>query len=270
MHLSLFQYQFPKELVAQHPPARREEARMMVVDRTKKNWEHRLFTDLTDYLIQGDLLILNDAEADLIPFQGKLVPPLPPYIKRKKVEEFTEEDYHRYRTVYARRPGSRAAPTAGFHFTEEILKKIASIGIEIQYLTLHVSYDTYKPIRCQEIEDHPMHGEFFEIPAATADAVSRAKKEGRRVVAVGTTVVRALEGRTRGSAPTTSTTNLFIRPGFEFKIVDALLTNFHRPRSTVLVLASAFTGREFLLEAYEEAIRERYRLFSYGDCMLIL
>ena len=267
MELSLFDYSFPKELVAQHPLPRREDSRMMVVDRKTGGWEHRRFPDLLEYLRAGDLLVLNDAEADLVEFEGRRVPPLPPYIKRKKGEDFTDEDYQRYRTVYAKTPGSKAAPTAGFHFSEEILKRIEGLGAKVRFLTLHVDYDTYKPIRCRDISEHPMHGEEYAVPPETADAVTKAKREGRRVIAVGTTVVRALESWRRDM---TGKTNLFITPGFEFQIVDALLTNFHRPRSTVLVMVSAFAGREFILSAYQEAIRECYRLFSFGDCMLVL
>ncbi|MBI2083266.1 MAG: S-adenosylmethionine:tRNA ribosyltransferase-isomerase [Deltaproteobacteria bacterium] len=263
MQTSLFHYEFPKELVAQHPLPRRDESRMMVVDRRSGQWEHKNFYEISSYLREGDLLVLNNAEADLIELNGRKVPALPPYIKRKKPEDFTEQDYQRYRTVYAKIPGSKAAPTAGFHFTTEILDQLKTKGVQTQTLTLHVSYDTYKPIRSERIEDHPMHGEEFVIPEETADAVRQAKKEKRRVVAVGTTVVRALES-------STSPTTLFIQPGFQFQIVDALLTNFHRPRSTVLVMVSAFADRELILSAYEEAIRERYRLFSYGDCMLII
>lgn len=267
MDLFLFDYSFPKELVAQHPLPQREDSRMMVVNRKRGDWEHRRFPDLLEYLRAGDLLVLNDAEADLVEFNGQRVPPLPPYIKRKKIEDFTEEDFQRYRTVYAKAPGSKAAPTAGFHFTKDILEKLGPLGVEMRFLTLHVSYDTYKPIRCRDIREHPMHGEEYRIPEETAEAVQKAKSEGRRVIAVGTTVVRALESWRRGI---TGKTNLFITPGFEFQIVDALLTNFHRPRSTVLVMVSAFAGRDLILAAYEDAIREKYRLFSYGDCMLII
>lgn len=240
---------------------------MMVVNRTTGRWEHRRFPDLIQYLRPKDVLVLNNAEADLVVLEGKEVPALPPYIKRKRPEDFTEEDYQRYRTVYAAVPGSKAAPTAGFHFTDGMLKEIRDKGIETRFLTLHVSYDTYKPIRTPNILDHPMHGEEYIIPEETDEAVTKAKKEGRRVIAVGTTTVRALES---WAAKVTSPTSLFITPGFRFKIVDALLTNFHRPRSTVLVMVSAFAGREIILSAYEEAIREKYRLFSYGDCTLIL
>ncbi len=267
MDLSLFNYEFPKELTAQHPLPRRDDSRLMVLHRKTSTWEHRRFPDLLDSLQRGDLLILNNADADLVSFEGQRVPALPPYIKRKKISDFSEEDFKRYRTVYASVPGSKAAPTAGFHFTEEIFEKIKALGVEVGFVTLHVSDDTYKPIRSQNILEHPMHGEKFEIPPETTDKVRRAKEEGRRVIAVGTTSVRALES---AAQKITGPTRLFITPGYRFKIVDGMLTNFHRPRSTVLVLVSAFAGRELILSAYAEAIKERYRLFSYGDCMLIL
>lgn len=246
----------------------------MVLDRATQSWGHHQFPDLLNYLRPNDLLIFNNAEADLIEREGTQVPPLPPYIKRKKTSDFTEQDYQRYRTVYASVPGSKAAPTAGFHFSAEMLARIKGMGIETQFVTLHVSYDTYKPIRTEEIEQHPMHGESYVVPEVTAEAITKAKQAGRWVVAVGTTTVRVLESWAAPSPYPSpikgeGTTHLFITPGYQFKIVDALLTNFHRPHSTVLVMVSAFAGREFILSAYQEAIREKYRLFSYGDCMLI-
>jgi len=280
METSLFEYSFPKELVAQHPLPQRETSRLLVVKRQSESGvlEHHVFSDLSQYLRPGDLLVVNNAEADLVSFQGKRVPPLPPYIKRKSVEEFTEEDYKRYRTVYAKTPGSQAAPTAGFHFTEAMLQEIRSARVEIAYLTLHISHDTYKPIRTRTIEDHPMHGENYTIPAETAERVNAAKREGRRVIAVGTTTVRALESAVADSKaqslsdmkPQSGLTQLYIAPGYRFRVVDSLITNFHRPRSTVLVMVSAFAGREAILAAYREAIQRQYRLFSYGDAMLIL
>lgn len=265
--LSLFNYDFPKELVAQHPPVQREDARMMVLNREKKSWEHKKIPDILEFLKPGDVLVMNDAQADFIEMDGRLVPPLPPYIKRKKASDFTEEDAQRYRTLYAKKPGSKAAPTAGFHFSEELLQKIKIKGVQVAFVTLHISYDTYKPIQSENILEHPMHGESFEIPENTQKLVTRAKQEGRRVIAVGTTSVRVLESWAVGAQ---SSTQLFITPGYSFKIVDALLTNFHRPRSTVLVMVSSFAEREFILSAYQEAIHEKYHLFSYGDCMLIL
>ncbi|HEX5036563.1 MAG TPA: S-adenosylmethionine:tRNA ribosyltransferase-isomerase [bacterium] len=270
MDLSLFDYEFPKELTAQHPLPNREDSRMMVVDRTKGSWTHENFRDFPSHLKAGDVLVLNNALADLVEMDGKLVPALPPYIKRKKADDFTEEDFRRYRTVYGQAPGSKAAPTAGFHFSEGTLERLKAMGVEIRFVTLHVSFDTYKPIRSENILEHPMHGERFEVPEETFEAVNRAKAEGRRVIAVGTTSVRALESRANTRFAPTPETKLFITPGYKFQIVDALLTNFHRPKSTVLVMVSAFAGRELVLAAYAEAIRERYRLFSYGDCMLIL
>ncbi len=264
--LALFDYAFPKELIAQHPPVERDGSRLMVLDRKTQTWEHRIFRDIVDYLNPGDLLIMNNADADLVAFGEDLVPALPPYIKRKKREDFIEEDFQRYRTVYASVPGSKAAPTAGFHFTEELLQKAKAKGVDVGFVTLHVSYDTFKPIRSDDVLEHPMHGENYVIPEETVQKIERAKKEGHRVIAVGTTSTRVLES---WAASTGETTHLFITPGYTFRVVDAMITNFHRPRSTVLVLVSAFAGREWILKAYEEAISEKYHLFSYGDAMFI-
>jgi S-adenosylmethionine:tRNA ribosyltransferase-isomerase len=195
--------------------------------------------------------------------------PLPPYIHRLD----TLEDRERYQTVYARRPGAIAAPTAGLHFTEELLREIEQAGVGIARVTLHVGIGTFKPVSAERIEDHRMERERYEIDEETAEAIRRARGEGRRVVAVGTTVVRTLESAAlagdgdveSGSA----STDLFITPGFRFQVVDALLTNFHLPRSTLLMLVSAFAGRERVLAAYEEAIREGYRFYSYGDAMFV-
>ncbi len=270
--LSDYDYAFPKELVAQRPLPERSQARMLVLDRSRPfdaAGDHQTIQDLPRFLKAGDVLVLNDALADLVPFGDKLVPPLPPYIKRKKAEDFTEDDFERYRSVYAKTPGSKAAPTAGFHFTEALLDEIRSRGVSIAHVTLHVDYDTYKPIRHEDIREHLMHGERYEIPTTTAEMVGKAKQEGRRVIAVGTTSVRVLESWAASGNPA-GTTQLFITPGYAFRFVDAMLTNFHRPRSTVLVMVSAFAGLERIHSAYEEAILEKYRLFSYGDCMLIL
>ena len=189
--------------------------------------------------------------------------PLPPYIHRPD----TPEDRERYQTVYARHPGSVAAPTAGLHFDEELLREIEAAGIEIARVTLHVGIGTFKPVSAERIEEHRMETERYEISEETAAALRRA----RRVVAVGTTVVRTLESAAREGEvqPGSGSTELFITPGFNFQVVDALLTNFHLPRSTLLMLVSAFAGRERVLAAYEEAIREGYRFYSYGDAMLV-
>jgi S-adenosylmethionine:tRNA ribosyltransferase-isomerase len=193
--------------------------------------------------------------------------PLPPYIHRPD----TPEDRERYQTVYARRPGAVAAPTAGLHFTAELLEEIAAAGIEIARVTLHVGIGTFKPVSAERTEEHRMEIERYEIGEEAAGAVRNARQAGRRIVAVGTTVVRTLEGAARaggGQVPAgEGATDLFITPGFRFQVVDALLTNFHLPRSTLLMLVSAFAGRERVLAAYAEAVREGYRFYSYGDAM---
>lgn len=202
--------------------------------------------------------------------------PLPPYIDR----EDTAEDRRRYQTVYARDPGSVAAPTAGLHFTEEILAKLREKGVETASVTLHVGLGTFSPIRTEIVEEHQIHTEWYQIPADTAERIGRAKREGRRVVAIGTTTVRTLEYAAGGGAEAAAgegceitahsgEANIFIYPGYCFRVVDAMLTNFHLPKSTLLMLVSAFAGRETVLAAYNHAVRERYRFFSYGDCMFI-
>ncbi len=214
------------------------------------------------------------------------VPPLPPYIKREGIDAYTQEDRERYQTVYADKPGSAAAPTAGLHLGDELLARLEGKGISIARVTLHVGIDTFTPVRVDDLAEHRMHGERVEISEAAAREIARAREEKRRVVAVGTTAARALESASQAKPAGDSSgvaqgafgsvaygswvTDLFILPGYEFRIVDAMLTNFHQPRSTLLMMVSAFAGREFILSCYEQAIRERYRLFSYGDCMLIL
>jgi S-adenosylmethionine:tRNA ribosyltransferase-isomerase len=201
--------------------------------------------------------------------------PLPPYIKRQD----TAEDAERYQTVYATAAGSAAAPTAGLHFTRELLDRLAAAGIESAFVTLHVGLGTFLPVRSEYLKDHVMHKEVFNISGEAADKIERAKAEGRRIVAAGTTSVRTLEsawtangGLGRGAGAT----SIFIYPGYRFQVVDALFTNFHTPESTLLMLAAAFaqtaarSGRELILESYAEAVREGYRFFSYGDAMLIL
>ena len=195
--------------------------------------------------------------------------PLPPYIQR----EDEAEDHERYQTVWAKSPGAIAAPTAGLHFTREILDRLAAAGIEIAEVTLHVGLGTFKPVAAERIEDHQMESERWEVGEATAEAIRRTQERGGRIVAVGTTVVRTLEsaalaggGEVRAGQ---GATELFITPRFRFRVVDVLLTNFHLPKSTLLMLVSAFAGRERVLEAYEEAIREEYRFYSYGDAMLV-
>ena len=203
---------------------------------------------------------------DYIEKYGKM--PLPPYINR----EARESDKISYQTVYADKKGAIAAPTAGLHFTRELLDEIKSAGVEIEYVTLHVGIGTFKPVKVENIEDHKMHAEYREVPITTATAINRAKAEGRRVIAVGTTVVRTLESSVNENGeviPQTGQTDLFIMPGFDFKVVDALITNFHLPRSTLLMLVSAFSKYEYIFKAYHEAGAMGYRFLSYGDAMFI-
>ena len=193
--------------------------------------------------------------------------PLPPYIHND-----SEEAQHRYQTVFAREPGSVAAPTASLHFTPELLDQIAERGVEIARLTLDVGIGTFRPMKGERLDEHRMHAETYVIPPATAHAITQAKREGRRIVAAGTTVVRALEGnvQTHGKiAAGEGSTSIFIRPGFDFRAVDAMITNFHLPQSTLLVLVSAFAGRERILNAYQEAVEHSYRFFSFGDAMFL-
>ncbi|MGH2522365.1 MAG: tRNA preQ1(34) S-adenosylmethionine ribosyltransferase-isomerase QueA [Anaerolineales bacterium] len=196
--------------------------------------------------------------------------PLPPYIREPLA------DPERYQTVYAKAPGSAAAPTAGLHFTPALIEKLQALGVQIAHVTLHVGLDTFAPVTEERVEDHPMHGEWCELTAETAALINAAKREGRRVIAVGTTSVRTLESAQPGArvgevvAPLEAATGLFILPGHQFRVVDATITNFHLPRSTLLMLVSAFAGREQILAAYEEAKRQGYRFYSFGDAMLIL
>ncbi len=195
--------------------------------------------------------------------------PLPPYIKRPD----EQEDRSRYQTVFARESGAVAAPTAGLHFTQEILQQLRDKGVQIHSLTLHVGLGTFLPVRVEDIREHRMHAELFSVPQQTADAVNLAKQQGRRVFALGTTSSRALETATTTDGilrAGSGESEIFIYPGYDFKLVDALITNFHLPKSTLLMLVSAFAGREFILAAYQRAVEERLRFFSYGDCMLIL
>ncbi len=196
---------------------------------------------------------------------GKM--PLPPYIH----EELSDAD--RYQTVYSRVNGSAAAPTAGLHFTDELLNDLKTRGVVIAYVTLHVGLGTFRPVKTEHIEEHLMHSEYFEIPPETANAVNTAHKKGHRVFAVGTTSCRSLESRATEDGfiePYAGFTNAFFYPGYKFKCIDGLITNFHLPESTLIMLVSAFAGRENVLHAYEEAVRERYRFFSFGDAMLIV
>lgn len=199
--------------------------------------------------------------------------PLPPYIERnlndKKINKL---DFERYQTVYAQNPGSVAAPTAGLHFTEEILEKLKQKGVEICYVTLNVGLGTFKPVKTANILDHEMHREFYEIPESTAEIINKAKLNGKKITAVGTTTVRTLESAFQKNGQISQTSGyseLFIYPGYKFNVIDKLITNFHLPKSTLIVLVSAFAGKDFVFGSYAEAIEKKYRFYSYGDCMFI-
>jgi len=319
-----YNYDLPRELIAQQPPQRRDDSRMMVLHSDTQTIEHRQFRELKTFLRPGDLLVLNDTRVlparrfsddggieflflerlgptrwkclvtpgrkmrigatakvdnvtlcvEEITSEGERVMvlseeidlysggsmPLPPYIRR----ESEAEDAMRYQTVFAHTPGALAAPTAGLHFTPEILSQIPHT-----FVTLHVGTGTFLPVRSENIVEHRMHAERFSISPSAAARINSAG----RIVAVGTTVVRVLESAMREDGKLIGQegfTNIFIYPPYRFRGVDVLLTNFHLPRSTLLMLVSAFTGREFLLRAYRDATREGYRFYSYGDCMLIL
>lgn len=204
--------------------------------------------------------------------------PLPPYIHRRRDAPDTVEDRTRYQTIYSQHTGSAAAPTAGLHFTQEVLGALRAGGVQIETLTLHVGLGTFQPVRAERLEDIHLHEEHYTLPAATADAINHARSEGRRIIAAGTTTTRtiehcALEAEARGQSelrPHSGSTSIFLAPGHTFRIVSGLLTNFHLPQSTLLMLVSAFAGHEAVLAAYAHAVQQRYRFFSYGDCMLVL
>lgn len=338
MKVELFDYHLPRELIAQKPIEPRDKSRLMVLDRRTGKIEHRRFYNIVEYLIPGDLLVLNNTKVIPARLIGRKVTgakveilllnevedgkwrvmvkpgrklrigtrvlfdgmeaviidrlrdgtrvvefsergekfwntinkigmiPLPPYI----TEDLKDED--RYQTVYAKESGAVASPTAGLHFTHELLGKLRSKGIRIAEITLHVGIGTFRPITVEEVENHVMDREWCKVPKETVKMIEETKSSGGRIVAVGTTVVRTLEtmARRKKMEEYSGWTDLFIYPPFEFKLVDILVTNFHLPRSTLLLLVSAFAGREFIMMAYEEAVKRRYRFFSFGDAMLIL
>lgn len=333
-----FDYELPKERIAQHPMEPRDHSRLLVVDKTTGELEHKHFYDLVDYLRPGDLLVFNDTRviparlhgfkdtgahvevflltrkdatdwevlvkpgkklqvgakikfseelsAEIIAttdFGGRIArfhyegifeeildrlgeTPLPPYITAPL------EDKERYQTVYSRERGSAAAPTAGLHFTKEMLHKIKELGCEEVFVTLHVGLGTFRPVSAETIEDHQMHSEFYSVSPEAAAAINKAKAEGRRIIAVGTTSVRTLEsaGASGQLQAGGNWTKIFIYPGYEFKFVDALVTNFHLPQSTLLMLVSALSTREIMLNTYKVAVEEEYRFFSFGDAMFIV
>ena len=229
-----------------------------------------------DGILEGDIIDVVDEGNRLIQFHyegifeeildqlGEM--PLPPYITHKL------KDKNRYQTVYAKNEGSAAAPTAGLHFTKELLAEIKEMGVNLAFVTLHVGLGTFRPVNVDNIEDHVMHKEFYHIEKEAADIINQTKANGGRVIAVGTTSIRTLESAAKedGSiSPIAEETGIFIYPGYKFKIVDSIITNFHLPKSTLIMLISAFAGREYVLSAYEEAVKEKYRFFSFGDAMMI-
>ena len=339
MKTSDFYYELPKELIAQTPAQPRDSSRLMVIDRKRKTVEHRHFYDITEYLKEGDCLIVNDSrvlpariygtkktgarveflllsqsygnvweclskpgkkarEGDefsfgdvmkcrvkevlengnrLVEFEceenfysaldkvGQM--PLPPYITKKL------EDKERYQTVYSRELGSAAAPTAGLHFTPELMRKIENKGVKIGYVTLHVGLGTFRPVKVDDVTRHKMHSEHYEMPEKTARLIKQTKENGGRVIAVGTTSCRTLETVAKehnGKAEACEGfTDIFIYPGYEFKLLDGLITNFHLPESTLIMLVSAFAGYDTIMNSYKTAVEEKYRFFSFGDAMAI-
>lgn len=276
----------PARLLGQRLPGGGACEVLLLIDRGDKTWEclvrpgkhlrrgarlsfgdGELTAEVTEVLEGGNRLVKFNYEGiflEVLDRLGKM--PLPPYIK----EEL--QDRERYQTVYSKVVGSAAAPTAGLHFTEELLQKVQKMGVKVGYVTLHVGLGTFRPVKEDDITDHLMHSEYCVIPQETADLINETKKNGGRVICVGTTSCRTVEswavedGTMRASA---GWTNIFIYPGYKFKVLDALITNFHLPESTLIMLVSALAGRENVLRAYEEAVRERYRFFSFGDAMFI-
>lgn len=335
-----FDYYLPENLIAQHPIEKRDQSRMMVVDRHSGEISHEVFSNIIDYLEAGDTLVLNDTkvlparlfgvkeeteahvEILLLKDQGQDVweclvkpakrvklgtvisfgdgllrakcvglgeegirqltfsyqgvfyeildrlgtMPLPPYIREKL------EDKDRYQTVYAKNIGSAAAPTAGLHFTKELLKKIADKGVHICYVTLHVGLGTFRPVSVEDVTQHKMHSEFYTMSEEVAEHLNEMKRTGKRIIAVGTTSTRVLEsvmqkyGRFQA---TSGWTDIFIYPGYKWLAIDGLITNFHLPKSTLVMLVSAFSSKEIILNAYKVAVEMEYRFFSFGDCMFI-
>ena len=340
MNKTDFYYDLPDELIAQCPLEKRDNSRLMVLNREKNTIEDRNFFEVTNYLRPGDLLVMNNTKVlpgrlfgtredsggkveilllrhlakkdwEIMVKPGKRAKlgariifspelkgeitgttqgglriisfeyarvfeeiieeiglmPVPPYIHE------TLKDNNRYQTVYAKREGSSAAPTAGLHFTPDLIQKIEDMGVEIAEVTLHVGIGTFRPVKCDVIEEHHMHEEYYEVSEETAKAIKRTKERGGRVIAVGTTSVRTLESNAKLHdgivTPYTGVTDIFIYPGYQWEVVDAIITNFHLPESTLLMLVSAFYNREAVMKAYQTAIDWKYRFFSFGDALFI-
>ena len=335
-----FYYELPEELIAQDPLEDRSSSRLLVLDKETGAFSHHVFKEITEYLHEGDCLVINDTKViparligskvetnakievlllkrkennvwetlvkpgkkakvgakisfgdgllmgeviDVVEEGNRLIKfdfdgifeeildqlgqmPLPPYITHQL------EDKNRYQTVYATHTGSAAAPTAGLHFTPELLEEIKAKGVDIARVTLHVGLGTFRPVKVDEITEHHMHSEFFMIDEEAAEKINRAKETGHRVICVGTTSCRTVESAADENGhleAKSGWTQIFIYPGYKFKVLDCLITNFHLPESTLIMLESALAGREHVLAAYEEAVKERYRFFSFGDAMFI-
>ena len=336
-----FDFYLPEELIAQDPLEDRSSSRLLKVNKTTGEWEHRIFKDVVEYLQPGDCLVINNtkviparligeregtgAKVELLLLKRKendvwetLVKPgkkakpgtkivfgnglltaevlevveegnrhvkftydgifeeildrlgqmpLPPYITHQL------QDKNRYQTVYAKYEGSAAAPTAGLHFTQDLLKQIEEMGVTIANVTLHVGLGTFRPVKVDNILEHHMHSEFYQVEPEEAEKINNAKKNGNRVICVGTTSCRTVESAADENGfikAGSGDTEIFIYPGYKFKVLDGLITNFHLPESTLLMLVSALAGREHVLAAYEEAVKERYRFFSFGDAMILI
>ena len=341
MKTSDFYYDLPKELIAQDPLEDRSSSRLLHLSMKDGSIEHRHFTDILEYLNEGDCLVINDTRViparlyghkeetgalfeilllnrkehdiweclvnpgkkarpgakitfgdgilkgeiiDVVDEGNRLIQfhydgifeeildqlgemPLPPYITHKL------KDKNRYQTVYAKNDGSAAAPTAGLHFTKELLEQVKAKGVKIAHVTLHVGLGTFRPVKVDDVENHHMHSEFYMVEEDQAKLINDTKKNGGRVISVGTTSCRTLESATDEEGilhAGSGWTEIFIYPGYHFKMIDGLITNFHLPESTLLMLVSALAGKEYIMAAYEEAVKERYRFFSFGDAMVIL
>lgn len=335
-----FDFYLPEELIAQHPILKRDESKMMVMDRNTGLLEHKNFFDIIDYLEEGDTLVLNDTkviparlfgvkeetdahievlllkniekddweclvkpakrvkEGTVVSFGDGILKakcigigeegirkftfmyeglfyelldklgtmPLPPYIR----EQLSDQD--RYQTVYAKNVGSAAAPTAGLHFTKDLMQKLKDKGIDICYVTLHVGLGTFRPVNVEDVTKHTMHSEYYTMSKEVALKLNKAKSEGRRIIAVGTTSTRTLEtvvSKYGEFKECSGWTNIFIYPGYKFGAIDGLITNFHLPKSTLIMLVSAFSSKDRVMNAYKEAVDNGYRFFSFGDCMFI-
>lgn len=241
-----------------------------IEDRCKQDY---CLAELIEKRDGGECLLRVQAQGDVEAVLERIgFPPLPPYIRRDSDLALAAEDRDRYQTVYARRPGAVAAPTAGLHFSESLMRRLVERGVRLAYVTLHVGTGTFKPVTTEVLEDHPIHHEWFRIEEPNAELINAARRDGGRIVAVGTTVTRVLEtvGTQRRVEPAEGSTNLFISPGYTFEMIDAMITNFHLPRTTLLALVSALAGLDQTLAAYRHAVEQKYRFYSYGDAMLIL